>query len=187
MPPALYIIARPNGAGKTTASFSTLPTVLGCDIFINADEIARGLSPFNPDVAAFRAGRLMLELINENMNDRNTFAIETTLSTKSYKSYIERAKSLGYRIVMIFIYLESTDLAIQRVKRRVEEGGHNIPKHVIIRRYDRGLENLKNFYASIIDRLLVINNTENNQEIIIDINEHGKFIKDRRTYDKIFK
>lgn len=133
--PNLYIIAGCNGAGKTTASFTILPEMLNCDDFINADEIARGLSPLNPDKAAIEAGRIMLSKIDRLIENKQDFAFETTLSTKSYAKTITRAKSSGYQITLLFFWLDSPDLAIERVKTRVIEGGHNIPEPVIIRRY----------------------------------------------------
>lgn len=135
----LYIIAGPNGAGKTTASFTVLPEVLDCREFVNADEIAKGLSPFNPEEVAIQAGKLMLQRIDYLLKSRETFAIETTLATKSYKNTIEKAKALGYAVILLFFWLPSPQMAEQRVAMRVKEGGHNIPKDVIYRRYWAGL------------------------------------------------
>ena len=122
----LYIIAGCNGAGKTTASFTILPEIINCDEFINADEIARGLSPFQPEKVAFEAGRIMLNRINTLLESHKTFAFETTLATKSYKNYIMKAKKQGYKISLIFFWLNSVELAKTRVKNRVKEGGHDI-------------------------------------------------------------
>ena len=120
--PNLYIIAGCNGAGKTTASFTVLPEMLNCDEFINADGIARGLSPFNPDRAAIDAGRLMLAKIDDLLLKQKDFAFETTLATKSYAKTITRAQKNGYLITLVFFWLDSVDLAIERVKSRVLEG-----------------------------------------------------------------
>jgi predicted ABC-type ATPase len=145
----LYIIAGCNGAGKTTASFTVLPDMLDCEEFINADEIARGLSPLNPEKAAIEAGRLMLGKIDKLLSNRIDFAFETTLSTKSYINTIAEAKEKGYQITLVFFWLDTVELAIERVKTRVVEGGHNIPEEVIVRRYYAGLKNLIELYISI--------------------------------------
>src|SRR5512145_694683 len=144
--PNLYIIAGCNGAGKTTASFTVLPEMLDCEEFINADEIARGLSPFNPDKAAIEAGRLMLSKIDRLILSKEDFAFETTLATRSYAKTINKAKENGYAVTLVFFWLDSVELAIERVKTRVLEGGHNIPNMVITRRYHSGLSNLFSIY-----------------------------------------
>jgi len=131
----LYIIAGCNGAGKTTASFTILPEILNCKEFVNADEIARGLSPFQPEKVAIEAGRIMLNRINDLLNSGENFAFETTLATKSYKSKIKIAKIQNYSITLIFFWLQNENLAVERVKSRVLEGGHNIERAVIKRRY----------------------------------------------------
>src|ERR1700742_4149739 len=111
--PNLYIIAGCNGAGKTTASFTILPEMLNCKEFVNADSIAAGLSPFNPESVAIEAGRLMLARIHELMKAKVDFAFETTLSTRSYVSLIKAAKRADYTIILLFIWLDSYDTAIQ--------------------------------------------------------------------------
>jgi predicted ABC-type ATPase len=131
----LYIIAGCNGAGKTTASFTILPEILNCKEFINADEIAKGLSPFNQAGVAIEAGRIMLNRINDLMAQGVDFAFETTLSTRSYQSKIIEAQRKGSFVTLLFFWLNSTDLAKERVKTRVSEGGHHIPEDVIERRY----------------------------------------------------
>lgn len=121
--PNLYIISGCNGAGRTTASFTVLPEILNCQEFINADEIARGLSPFNPGKAAIRAGRIMLSRIDEFIDMEHDFAFETTLSTKSYLHTIKKAKRKGYEITLLFFWLDSVDLAIERVKTWCQKVG----------------------------------------------------------------
>ena len=141
-PPILYIIAGCNGAGKTTASYNVLPNMLNCKEFVNADEIARGLSPFASETMAVQAGKLMLERINELLGKRVTFAIETTLATRSYVNLVTRAQAVGYQVHLLFFWLESPGFARRRVAERVRAGGHNIPSEVIERRYWLGLRNL---------------------------------------------
>ena len=156
--PNLYIIAGPNGAGKTTASFNLLPDVLHCPNFVNADEIARGLSPFAPETVAIQAGRIMLQRIEELLPQKVDFAIETTLATRSYVQLVRRAQALGYKVHLIFFFLENEEQAIQRVAQRVRNGGHNIPEEDIRRRFKRGIYNLINLYMPICDSVLVYNN-----------------------------
>jgi predicted ABC-type ATPase len=149
--PKLYIIAGCNGAGKTTASFTVLPQILECEEFVNADEIARGLSPFHPERMAVEAGRLMLRRIDTLLELRTSFAIETTLATRSYQSLVRRAQSLGYQVNLLFFWLPSPETAKNRVAQRVSEGGHDIPDDVITRRYWLGLNNLFEIYIPIVD------------------------------------
>jgi predicted ABC-type ATPase len=138
----LYVIAGCNGAGKTTASFTILPEILDCKEFINADEIARGISPFQPEKVSFEAGRIMLNRINELLYKNENFAFETTLSTKSFKGKIIEAKEKGFQVILLYFWLKSIPLAKERVKIRVSEGGHDIEPEVIERRYIRGIKNL---------------------------------------------
>lgn len=156
--PNLYIIAGPNGAGKTTASYNLLPEILHCTNFVNADEIARGLSPFAPETVAIQAGRIMLERIEELLPQGVDFAIETTLAMRSYVQLVRRAQALGYKVHLIFFFLENEEQAIQRVAQRVSNGGHNIPEDDIRRRFKRGIYNLIHLYMPICDSVLVYNN-----------------------------
>jgi predicted ABC-type ATPase len=164
----LYIIAGCNGAGKTTASFTILPEILDCKEFVNADEIAKGLSPFQPEKVSFEAGRIMLKRINELLSEYGNFAFETTLSTKSYKSKIKEAKDKGYRVILLFFWLQNFELAKERVKIRVAEGGHNIDSDVIERRYIRGIKNLFDIYLPIVDGAFIFDNSEAQHELIAD-------------------
>ena len=162
----LYIIAGCNGAGKTTASFTILPEIINCKEFVNADEIAKGLSPFQPATVALEAGRIMLNRINELLKENESFAFETTLSTKSYKQKIEQAKQNGYVVTLLFFWLKNAELAKERVKIRVSEGGHNIEPEVIERRYKKGIKNLFNIYLPIVDGALVFDNSEGRHELL---------------------
>ena len=156
----IYIIAGCNGAGKTTASFTILPEIIRCKEFVNADEIAKGLSPFQPEKVAIEAGRLMLNRINELIYTNKTFAFETTLSTKSYKNKLVEAQKKGYTVTLIFFWLQSAELAKERVKVRVSEGGHNIEPDIIERRYLKGIKNLFDIYLSIADGALIFDSSE---------------------------
>ncbi|MBQ9200857.1 MAG: zeta toxin family protein [Bacteroidales bacterium] len=147
----LYIIGGCNGAGKTTASYTVLPKILHCKEFVNADEIARGLSPFNPESVALEAGRLMLQRINTLINQGVSFSIETTLATKSYIHLVRQAQGEGYRVMLLFFWLNSPELAMKRVAERVSKGGHNIPDNVVRRRYSAGIINLFNLFINQVD------------------------------------
>ena len=147
----LYIIAGCNGAGKTTASYTILPDILDCQEFVNADEIAKGLSPFMPEKVSLEAGRIMLKRINKLLLQKESFAFETTLSTRTYKNKIIEAKDCGYRVTLLFFWLQNIELAKERVKTRVFEGGHNVAAEIIERRYIKGIKNLFKIYLPIVD------------------------------------
>lgn len=177
--PALYIIAGCNGAGKTTASMTVLPEVLHCREFVNADEIAKGLSPFRPEEVAVQAGRLMLERIDRLLTRGETFAIETTLATRSYANLVRRAKAAGYTVILLFFWLPSPEMAEMRVAQRVAEGGHDIPREVIRRRYWLGLRNLLEIYAPEVDVWSMYDNTLLQEPIVLnnEVVDYGKFMK----------
>lgn len=164
----LYIIAGCNGAGKTIASLSFLPGMLGCYEFVNADSIAAGLSPLQPDKVAFEAGRIMLNRVRQLIDQKVDFAFETTLSTRSYSSLINKAKTAGYEVWLLFFWLPTSQMAIERVTSRVKNGGHHIPTDVIIRRYQRGIENLIKIYQPIVDNWFVLNNSSSDPELIAE-------------------
>lgn len=155
----LYIIAGCNGAGKTTASYTVLPQVLQVNEFVNADEIARGLSPFNPGAMAIKAGKLMLDRIAELLAAGVSFAIETTLSTRSYVTLVRKARESGYKVSILFFFLQDVELAKQRVAERVAHGGHDIPADVIERRYYAGLRNLFGLFTDEVDSWTIYNNS----------------------------
>ena len=170
--PKLYIIAGCNGAGKTTASFTILPEILGCKEFINADEIAKGLSPFQPESVAVQAGRIMLARMDELLQKGETFAFETTLATKSYKQKIEWAQANGYEVTLLFFWLDSPNIAKKRVAQRVAEGGHNIPLETIERRYYNGIANLFTIYIDMVDICYISDNSQGRKELIAQKERH---------------
>lgn len=155
----LYVIAGCNGAGKTTASFTVLPEMLKCREFVNADEIAAGISPFNPEGVAIQAGRLMIDRIIQLLKDGETFAFETTLATRSYVKLIQQAKKRGYFVTLLFFSLSTSEQAQRRVAQRVSMGGHNIPSDVIVRRYEAGLQNLFQLYMPVCDYWTLYDNS----------------------------
>ena len=156
----LYIISGCNGAGKTTASYTVLPEVLHCKEFVNADEIARGLSPFNSESVAIEAGRLMLQRIEDLLAKEESFSIETTLATKSYINLVRRAQEKGYTVRLLFFWLNSPDLALQRIAERVAKGGHNIPEPIVRRRYVAGICNLFHLFMSEVDSWEIYDNSK---------------------------
>ena len=174
--PKLYIIAGCNGAGKTTASFTILPEILGCKEFINADEIAKGLSPFQPESVAMQAGRIMLARMDELLQKGETFAFETTLATKSYKQKIEWAQDNGYEVTLLFFWLDSPNIAKERVAQRVAEGGHSIPLETIERRYYNGIANLFTIYIDIVDICYIFDNSEGRKELIAQKERHKDIV-----------
>lgn len=181
----LYIIAGPNGAGKTTASVTILPEILECNEFVNADEIAKGLSPFNPESVAIEAGKLMLQRIDVLVEGEKSFAIETTLSTRSYAKLIDRAHKNGFKVQLLFFWLPSDAHAIERVAQRVKEGGHNIPTDVIRRRYAAGIRNFFQIYMSIVDAWMLVENHSNPRIIVADKEDDGVIIYNVELYNKI--
>jgi predicted ABC-type ATPase len=155
----IVILAGPNGAGKTTAARKLLPKFSGIQEFLNADEFARAISRENPELAAFAAGRKMLERMRELIAQKQSFGVETTLSGKSYLRILRHCKETGWRITLLFLWLPSPEAAIKRVERRVREGGHGLPREIIRRRYYAGLSNLLRLYLQLADELEIYDNS----------------------------
>jgi len=147
--PTIYIISGCNGAGKTTFAKEFLPKEVKCLRFLNADEIARGLSPFKPSASAVQAGRLLLKQIDDSLHRRETFALETTLSGIAYIHLFRRARQLGYEIELHYLWLSSPAQAVARVRHRVQLGGHNVPVGDIRRRFKRSLVHLLDDYLPL--------------------------------------
>ena len=183
----LYIVSGPNGAGKTTASYTVLPRILQCREFVNADEIAHGLSPFNPESVAIEAGRLMLQRIKDLLSRNESFSIETTLSTRSYYRLIEKAHHQGYNVTLLYFWLHSPELALQRVAERVSKGGHNVAEHIVRRRYYEGIRNFFNIYAPIVDYWTLIDNSEVPRVIVAKGGkEVGLIVNDTEKYNILY-
>ena len=183
--PTIYILAGPNGAGKTTFANSFLPTFVNCREFLNADLIAAGLAPFAPETQAVRASELLLKRIDELVAARVTFSFETTLAARSYRTSILKWRSLGYRVVLHFIWLPSPELAIQRVAKRVREGGHNIPETVVRRRYARGLANLLDLYIPIVTIVCVYDGSAFPPVPIAEIEGEKKRVLDYHGWERV--
>lgn len=182
----LYIIAGCNGAGKTTASYTVLPEMLNCKEFVNADEIAKGLSPFNADAVAVEAGRLMLSRIAMLLEKGETFSIETTLATRSYLNLVKKAQSQGYSVTLLFFWIDSPTLAKNRVAQRVREGGHSIPSDVIERRYFNGLKNLFEIFMPIVDDWCLYDNNSTLAQLVATGGRNKEcIVEENITYEKI--
>ena len=184
----LYVISGCNGAGKTTASYTVLPDMLNCKEFVNADEIAKGLSPFQPNKVAIESGRIMLSRIKYLLNHNVDFAFETTLATKIYVQFIREAHAKGYIVTLVYFWLNSPELAIERVKNRVSFGGHDIPEETIRRRYKSGIENLSKLYVPICDYWMIIDNSDSPFQIVAE-GSKNKYIEINNPiiYNKIIK
>ena len=184
--PRLFIISGCNGAGKTTASYTLLPEMLECSQYVNSDEFAKGLSPFDPGSVSVQASRLMLMRIKYLLRRKEDFSIETTLATRSLLKMIAEAQHEGYTVTLMYFWLNSPDLAVARVKARVEAGGHNIPEETVRRRYDMGLKYFFRDYAPICDRWILADNSNIPFRVIAEGSKDSVInIKDKETYERI--
>lgn len=163
---SVLLIGGPNGAGKTTTAMDLLPRELHWRHFVNADNIAAGLSPLDPDAAAIPAGKLMLRRIHELAERGEDFAFESTLAAKSFAPFLRNCQTRGYKVHLLYVWLESPELAIQRVAERVEKGGHFIPPEVVRRRYVAGLRNFFAIYSPFVDSWMVCDNTGDERELV---------------------
>lgn len=164
--PLCIVIAGPNGAGKTTFAREFLPREAGVIHFVNVDLIAGGLSPLDPKLAAIAAGKLLLKEINRLVRTRADFAFESTLSGLAYANRIKKWKSAGYRIEICFIRLSSTALALRRIASREKQGGHDVPRRAVLRRFDRGWQNFQNIYRPLADAWIVYDNSGDSPQLI---------------------
>jgi predicted ABC-type ATPase len=165
--PHLIVIAGPNGAGKSTTAPALLKGTLGVTEFVNADVIAEGLSAFNPERAAFHAGRVMLERLKQLAGERENFAFETTLSSRTFAHWIEALKHTGYAFHLLFLWLPEPEFAIARVAERVRMGGHDVPEETIERRYHAGLKNFFKLYRPLADSWSFYNNSQGGDPVLV--------------------
>jgi len=183
--PNVYIVAGPNGAGKSTFARLFLPEYADCREFVNADLIAAGLSPFHPEGLAIQAGRLMLERVETLARARVDFGFETTLAGRGYTSLLKRLKDSGYRIHVFFLWLPSVEMALARVRERVLAGGHSVPEEVVRRRFSRGLTNLFEIYAPLLDSWLVFDNAQEQPRIVALCLGSDRFVLDPVVFGRI--
>lgn len=184
--PRLYIISGCNGAGKTTASYSLLPEMLQCSEFVNSDEFAKGLSPFDPSKASIQASKYMLLKIRYLLRKQSDFAIETTLATRTLLNTVKMAQAAGYSVTLLYFWLRTPEMAIERVKARVAAGGHNIPEDTIVRRYHVGIDYFFHQYAPICERWILADNSQIPFRVIAEGSKTDVInVKDEETFLKI--
>jgi predicted ABC-type ATPase len=164
--PNVYIIAGPNGAGKTTFARKFLPKYANCRVFINADLIAQGLSPFAPERAAFRAGRLTLEEIEAQAERGEDFGFETTLSGKGHLHVVRGLKRRGYQVHIFYLWVPSAELTLARIKERVLRGGHDVAEAVVRRRFEKSIRNFFGPYRALADRWMLFDNSRTGLSIV---------------------
>lgn len=186
--PKMYIISGCNGSGKTTASYALLPELLGCAEYVNSDEFAKSLSPFNPAAAYVSASRYMLMKIKYLLGKKKDFGVETTLATRSLIKTIERAHNLGYEVTILYFWLNSPELAIKRIADRVAAGGHDIPSETVRRRYLMGLKYFFNIYSPISDRWILADNSTIPFTVVAEGNRNLDItIRDTEKYERIWE
>ena len=183
--PRLYILCGCNGAGKTTASYTMLPEILDCHEFVNSDEFAKSLSPFDPSTASVSASRLMLMRIQFLLDRGEDFSIETTLATRSLVSIINKAREKDYTVTILYLWIQSPEIALQRVRNRVNNGGHNIPEDTLRRRYRMGIKYLLSTYIPLSDRWVMVDNTKSPFTVIAEGSSGRLVIKDEAKFNKI--
>jgi predicted ABC-type ATPase len=172
----VVILGGPNGAGKTTAAARLLPRDLGIREFVNADEIARGLSPFNPDQSAIPAGRIMIERIRALVQAGESFAFETTCAGRAHVQLLHACRTAGYRLTLIFLWLSSPEMALARVAGRAAQGGHSLPREVIVRRYHAGIRNMRELHLPAVDEAFVYDNSDGAGDLIAERPLDGHFV-----------
>jgi predicted ABC-type ATPase len=181
--PVCYIVAGPNGAGKTTFALKYLPEIVKCNKFINVDMIAQGISPLDVQSAEIESAKMFLKKLNEFVATKSDFSFETTLSGVTYKKTIAELKDNGFLVYLFYLWIPSAKFSEKRVKSRVKMGGHNIPKDVIYRRYDKCNHNFINNYLPIVDKAFVYDNSTEFPELIFEKNEIESVIYNKKTYN----
>jgi predicted ABC-type ATPase len=187
MKPQCYVIAGPNGSGKTTFAREFLQRHVHCVNFVNPDLIAMGLSPFDPGRAMTRAGRLVLQEIRHKVSQREDFAFETTLAGRTYLIEIKSIRDAGYAVHAFYVWIPSPELAISRIRDRVESGGHNVPDQDVHRRFGRSLKNLLTVYRPLFDTLHFFDNATVDPRLVFRDEKGETTIYDKRLYASILR
>ena len=181
----LYIIAGANGSGKSTLASELLP--YENLEFLNADEVAKEICPENIESVKIKAGKIVLKRLDDLLLKGKSFAIETTLSGKNHIKTVQKAKSAGYETVLIYSYLDNPEMCENRIKIRVLNGGHDIPKEDIIRRYYRSKENFWNIYKDLVDEWYLFYNGDSAYTLIAHAILHEVEILNEIAYNKLIK
>lgn len=185
--PTCYIIAGPNGAGKTTFALNYLPDIAGCHNFVNADLIAYGISPLDSLAVQFDAGKMFLNELHKNIKKRVDFAFETTLAGRSYINLLKELKSNGWHIVLFFLWIPDADFSRDRVRQRVQDGGHDIPEDAIYRRYPRIMYNLIHDYMPLCSKISCYDNSNPEPILVFEQDENGHDILNKDIYQRMLR
>ena len=185
MAASVYIIAGPNGAGKTTFAREFLPNYANCRTFVNADLIAQGISPLAPEKGAFHARRLMLAEIRFHASRGEDFGFETTLSGLSYVTIIKQLKVSGYAVHIFYLFVPSADFALDRIKVRVQQGGHDVPESIVRRRFDRSIRHFFGVYRPLADNWILFENSRAVPLSIAERWEGKQRIIDQKLYSSL--
>lgn len=187
--PLMIVMGGPNGAGKTTAAMKVLPDALHLLEFLNADEIAKGLSPLNPVSVRIQASRLLLGRAQWLLKRKASFGFESTLAAGTPAKLIEQAKAQGYRVVLLYFWLSSPRLALSRIRQRVKAGGHDIPEEDVLRRYERSIRNLRQTYLPLADMWMVFDNSNDNPALVAEGEQESGLhnVYNESTWQKIVK
>jgi len=183
--PTIYLIAGCNGAGKTTFAKEFLPKEVKCLRFLNADEIARGLSPLDPSAGAVKAARLLLREVHEAIRDGETFGLESTISGLTYIRVLRDAQRRGYAVKLFYLWLPSAEVAVRRVRERVRKGGHDVPAADVCRRFERSLRNLVREYLPLADEWRILDNSGSLPRLVADGTPVGTRVLDETIFSAI--
>lgn len=185
--PTCYVIAGPNGAGKTTFALNYLSEIAGCHNFVNADLIAYGISPLDSTMVQYDAGRLFLNEIHKNIDKRIDFAFETTLAGRSHINLLKKLRRDNWQIVLFFLWIPDADFSKDRVRQRVQDGGHDIPDDAIYRRYPRIMYNLINIYMPLFDKVSCYDNSNPDPVLVFEQDAQGDDILNENIYQRILR